>query len=682
MPRFQTSPYVTQEVRVVGLSDLNPGLEGVLEALSDASPEGLITAPPGSICHVKATPAGSDDGLWIKNSGTGSTGWVRAVGTPTGSGNIVVSAGTQSSSLSAVTFANSNNLSFGLSAGVITASGASTPTIALSAGTQLASTGTIVFSNSNNVSFGLSGSSRLTASIPAGATATGNFGGLGAGTQTATSGTVVLANSNGISFGMSGSSQITASYTVPSTAGLISAIKISGGTLSSNVSAVTLSNANNVSFGYDGTNITASASYSQSTSPAAIAAGTQTAASGTILFSNSNNISFGMSGSSRITASFLPTINFSAGTSTANSSAVSFADSNGISFGLSGNATITATHDGIRSIVLPDYGATMFGTQAQLMDGVNASFYTLGGAKIGVSVSAPGLSVSGGISSGQLTGLTFSNSNNVTFGLSNGTLTGSISVSGTSPINTYLEPYPIHFAISSLYTNASLASVSVAGISMFEFFNPSPLNVELAGIVISQTMFSNKTAIQWSQTGAFQFGLYSKGTGTNTNILGQVKTASLGYSISYTNGSYTFSQATTTNAGGGYGYGTATASTTDIASNYTGLKLVQLGIGAQIGPGPYWLGILHTGSYAGSTNGLSMSLMGNQYQLTNLAPFGSASTNYSTGTNIPLDIGGNFHLGQGVALGTTNATMPVSISMSGITQTGNMIPFLRLLSRV
>lgn len=77
----------------------------------------------------------------------------------------------------------------------------------ISAGASSQATGTIVFSNSNNVSFGLSNGT-MTASMA------GGGGGIAAaaGTQTATSGTVNFANSNGVTFGMSGSNQITASH--------------------------------------------------------------------------------------------------------------------------------------------------------------------------------------------------------------------------------------------------------------------------------------------------------------------------------------------------------------------------------------------------------------------------------------------------------------------------------------
>jgi hypothetical protein len=174
--------------------------------------------------------------------------------------------------------------------------------VAAAAGTQTATVGTAAFADSNGVSFGMSGSSQITASIAAGATATGNLGALAAGTQTATSGTVVFSNSNGVSFGMSGSSRITASYSQSTAPGALAA-----GSQTATSGTVVFSNSNGVSFGMSGSS-QITASYSQSTAPGALAAGTQTATSGTVVFSNSNGVSFGLSGSTRLTASVAPVV--------------------------------------------------------------------------------------------------------------------------------------------------------------------------------------------------------------------------------------------------------------------------------------------------------------------------------------------------------------------------------------
>jgi hypothetical protein len=132
-----------------------------------------------------------------------------------GGGSVNFSAGTTSGNLTAVTFADSNGVSFGLDAGTITASHNG------------------LTSQSNQALSGSNGSFTF---------------------QTATFG-----NANGMSFLTSNGSMV-GSYTVPSVAGLISAINVSAGTTSNNMSAVTFDNVGGVSFGLNGSVVTAVAS--------------------------------------------------------------------------------------------------------------------------------------------------------------------------------------------------------------------------------------------------------------------------------------------------------------------------------------------------------------------------------------------------------------------------------------
>ena len=54
------------------------GLQTVSTSLSEVSPEGVITANPGSITHVRYPLADPNDGLWVKTTLTGNTGWSKA----------------------------------------------------------------------------------------------------------------------------------------------------------------------------------------------------------------------------------------------------------------------------------------------------------------------------------------------------------------------------------------------------------------------------------------------------------------------------------------------------------------------------------------------------------------------------------------------------------------------------
>jgi len=284
--------------------------------------------------------------------------------------------------LSGTTASNSAGLTLSLSAAAPGGGGGP----AISAAGSSGSTGTIVFSNSNGVSFGMNGNT-ITATVQPGAAA--GIAAVAAGTQQATSGTVTFVNSNGISFGMSGSSQITASYTVPSTAGLLSAVNISAGTTSNNLSALTFGNANGVTFGLNASTVTAShnglttarasndaiglnsaftagplamtINSSGLSLNAASAAGTTSGFTGGASISgsmthNTAGLAISLSHPAWITtamqsnAATISNINISAGTTSTNASAFTFNNANGITFGLGTGASagsITASHNGL-----------------------------------------------------------------------------------------------------------------------------------------------------------------------------------------------------------------------------------------------------------------------------------------------------------------------------------------------
>lgn len=274
-----------------------------------------LTNSVGAVA-LQAAPAAGTITVWLPaSSGTLLT-------------NINVSAGTTSLNLSAITFSNSNGISFGLNGGTLTASAVASP-MGIAAGTQTATSGTVVFVNSNGVTFGMSGSSAITASY----TQSTSPAAISAGTTSASSGTIVFSNSNNVSFGMNGNT-VTASATVASSQG---SINFSAGTTSQNLSAITFSNSNGVSFGLNGSTLTAS--IATSLSAINLSAGTTSQNLSAFTLSNSNNVSFGLNGST-VTAS--AQINVSAGTTSQNLSALTFSNSNGVSFGLNGS-TLSAS---------------------------------------------------------------------------------------------------------------------------------------------------------------------------------------------------------------------------------------------------------------------------------------------------------------------------------------------------
>lgn len=284
-----------------------------------------------------------------------------------------------------VSFSNANGLTFYTSAGNAVVGSYTVPTQTAQTLGLYASSQTTAQSSSSTVdarslsivgmgvaSVGLSAGS-FVISVPSGGGAGDGYNILAAGTQTATTaGTVKFADSNGISFGMSNSTQITASYTVPSTAGLISAIKVSAGTTSNNLSALTFADSNGISFGLNASTVTASHNGLTSQSNQAFSAGAASSAFQTLSFQDSNGISFSNNaGAIRLTHDLQFTSNTSAITSNALhtsasrvmniiaatnntgggtaslSSNVSFSAANGLTFYTSAGNAIVGSHNAL-----------------------------------------------------------------------------------------------------------------------------------------------------------------------------------------------------------------------------------------------------------------------------------------------------------------------------------------------
>lgn len=214
---------------------------------------------------------------------------------PGGISAINLSAGTTSQNLSKVTFANSNGVSFGLSGSVITASAAGAAGgVAMAAGTQTATSGTVGFGNANGVTFGMAGSSQITASHN-GLTSQSNQA-VSAANGSATFQTLSFANSNGLSFS-TGTQGLFGSYTVPSTAGLLSALPTEAGGATQSVASLKFSDAGGVTFGFDGASILTAKVNADLISAINVSAGTTSRNLSAVTFGNGGNVSFGLNGS-------------------------------------------------------------------------------------------------------------------------------------------------------------------------------------------------------------------------------------------------------------------------------------------------------------------------------------------------------------------------------------------------
>lgn len=167
-----------------------------------------------------------------------------------------------------------------------------------------------------------------------------------------------------------------------------------------------------------------------------ISAGTQSVGTGTVIFSNSNNFTFGMSGSSRITASYTTPVVSNA---IASVGSVTNSGTNTSRF-----AADDHIHAGVFSVGVSTGGNTLGDTRVgagQFVfaggNNVTLSQATAAGALNTITVSAggPGGAIIFGISAGTQLATSgtviFSNSNNMTFGMSNSSI---ITASYTAPV--------------------------------------------------------------------------------------------------------------------------------------------------------------------------------------------------------------------------------------------------------
>ncbi len=438
--------------------------------------------------------------------------------------------------------------------------------------------------------------------------------------------TLSLGNSNGLLF-YSTNGSIVGSYTVPSTAGLLSAINVSAGTTSTNASAFTFSNSNNVSFGLNGRTVTASASFAQ-TNQSAIkglgASNTGNTAGNTGL---STGIDWVIAGSQAVTISQSTVgggpntlwvnapnagagnVTFSAGANSAGLASIVFSNSNGVSFGLNGS-TITASAAGG------------------------------GGGGIGAGVST------GGNTAGS-TG-TITTGNLILVGGSNISLSQSTGAAGSNATVTINAPNSSSLvAVSplSISTNGSTISISIneRTIGMFGNYSdgehlavvngqdsliiqPFFLQAQLRhSEILFPINYSNATNSSNSCTITVHVGIYTRNAGSLSLL--QSSSSSFNITNSGTAGSY---------------------------SLYGGKKNIPVGWTSTLTEGDYWLA-LRTRTTTSGGAGMSFS----NYHMSN------QNTNFSGRFGAASNASNQFLLGMGSYSATTSA-MPGSIAFTEI----------------
>jgi hypothetical protein len=484
--------------------------------LNTAITNGLMTANSSGISlnlsnlltTAMASNAGSNfAGLGTTFAGTnisasmtmGSNGLNLALsaGAGGGGGSINFSAGTTSNNLAAITFANSNGISFGLNGSVMTGSvaaagGAQTGISGISAGTTVLTNGTLSFGNSNGITFGLNGS------VITGTVAT-NYQSQGAYLTTA----------------------------MASNAATISNVNLSAGTTSANLSAFVFSNSNNVSFGLtNGSQVTASASFAQTVQPMYYSASGTSSSSGTIQFGNTQGVSFSLSNGSIVGSvatnyqsqgAYLTTAmasnagsNFvglgsaiTNGTMTFNSAGLSLNLSNHLTTAMVSNAG--SNFAGLNSAItngLMTYNSSGLSLNLSnllttaMVSNAGSNFVGLNSAVTGASltVNSSGISINvpaaapspvyviAGTTNGSLGTISFANSNGVSFGLNGSVITASAAGGGGGGIVLANSQTTYTSGTANMIASGALTIGSTTGQS-FYFSAPAQSSLSATGQV-------------------------------------------------------------------------------------------------------------------------------------------------------------------------------------------------------
>lgn len=489
--------------------------------------------------------------------------WVSLAGGGGGGGSINISAGTTSNNLTNVVFSNSNHVSFGLNGSTITASIAtSLSNINVSAGTTSNNLSAITFSNSNGVSFGLNGSV-LTATVATNYQSAGAYlttaalsqdSSKYAGTNGAITGGSITVNTSGVSVNIAPqTNQTLGAYALGNTTGQSSSSTFDARTLS-------ISGLGNVSVGYSGSNLIISGG-TAAAAPINVSAGTTSGNLGSLVFSNSNGVSFGLNGST-ITATvktdyqssgaYLTTADLSQNSSkyvqewalTGNTSGTT-SSAPGTRLWFSGGNSLTVSGNGNTIVIsVGNYLTTAMQSNAATISNINVSAGTtsnnlskitfsnsngvsfgLNGSVVTASVAAAAgsLNLSAGTTSNNLTAVTFANSNGVSFGLNASTVTASVA---TSLTNVNISAGTTSNNLSALvFSNSNNVSFGLNGSTVTASISApsSPVNIS-AGTTsnnLGSIVFADSNGISWGLNGSTVTGTVSTYSTVGTATTGK-----------------------------------------------------------------------------------------------------------------------------------------------------------------
>ena len=371
----------------------------------------------------------------------------------------------------------------------ISASGNTTGTLAL------VSTGTLILAGGNNITLSQNGQSITISGANVGGAQTA-ISGIQISNATYTSGTVTFQNANGISFGSSGANGISASYTVPSTAGLISAINFSAGTTNSNATNIVFSNSNNISFGLNGATVTATATFAQSVQTQASgnigATGfATTSTTGTAIVGTNNTTGFTLGVPAYITTYASQTVQTQASGNIA-----------GTATSVSGNASITLNSNGL-ALNVNNLAGTGFATTTVAGTAVVGTHNTAGltlaiPPYITTYVAGAGAAIAAGTQTGSTGTIVFSNSNNITFGMSNSSI---VTASFSQSVQTQA---------SGNIAGSGFTSASTAGTAIVGTLNSGGINLGIPAYIT--TYATSQGSYNIASMGTLTFGGATGGT--------------------------------------------------------------------------------------------------------------------------------------------------------------------------
>lgn len=544
----------------------------------------------------------------------------------------VYSAGSVGTNATALTFSNSNNVTFGLgtgsAAGVLTASvpNVTNSSLTISDAATSMSLARLAFTNSNGLTLSLStgagGSATVIGSytVP---TVTNSSWTVSDAATSATVGRLAFTNSNGLTLSLStsnnGNHTVIGSYTVPTVTN--SSMTVSDNATSGTLARLAFTNLNAVTLSLS-TGAGGSHTIVGSVNTIAISLGGNTATT------NSSVISLGtgyvLAGGANVTlqqsnntisisaasAAAAP-VNVSAGTTSQNIGSLIFANSNNVSFGIGTGGSSQS----ITASIQPNH--VLSNSQAGYSTGTIG--LSEGGGAITIATSAGGQSFVFSVpQTSSLSGI---------YGINISTNGSTISV---------VPPIMSYFAVRDCFIDDNSTTMSCGGsnLQVMPFVLPVAISGLYMRLPVSMSQVSTESAattanstISWNRTYSQAVVIYTQLSGASSLSLGSLTSTlaswvfqnSLGMNA---NGSrYTLTQNVTYPISGTTSQFTTSSAqssanigfSTNLLTGFTGLKWVDIPFGISLSPGNYWAGFgvsTNSGSNAGpaAMSGASMGL--------------------------------------------------------------------------